>query len=147
MSFENFVEDRVTRAREEMRTSSSCALLPPPAAVPGRFDAWSVMLDVYRHGGVDHWTLSIKLMTPSSTIRDWRIHGQIVAAVVSASGYPQSAPLIDPIIPVEEAHPTATLWWTWHGDGSAITPMSASVFKEVISAMTPRDPQWKGTGA
>lgn len=143
MSIDSFVEDLVTRARGVGRTSPSCAL-PSPGAVPGCFGAWSVMLDVFRHGDVEHWAMSIKLMTPSSKMGDWELSGEIVAAIIDATGYPRSALHVEPIIPIREVHPTAALWWTWHGDGSAIDGNVARAFKEAISATTPRDPQWKG---
>ena len=145
MNLDSFVEDLVTRARGAARTLPSCTMSHQVEAVPGRFDAWSVMLDVFRHGDVEHWAMSIKLMTPSSTRENWTISGEIVAAVIDATGYPRSAPYVAPIMPIREAHPTALLWWMWHSDGSAIDENAASVFKKVISAMTPRDPRWKGT--
>lgn len=145
MNIDSFVADLITRARETARTSPSCTMAHPVEAVPGRFDAWSVMLDTFRHDDIEHWVMSIRLTTPSSTMQEWRLLGEITETVISTTGYPKDAPRVDPIIPIQEAHPTATLWWAWHGDGSMIDESAASVFREVVSVMTPRDPQWKGT--
>ena len=144
MNVSDFSEDIATRARAKTRTSPSCTMSHPVEAVPGRFDAWSVMLDTFRHDDIEHWVMSIKLATPSSTVQEWRLLGEITEAVIFTTGYPKDAPRVEPVIPIQEAHPTATLWWMWHSDGSAIDENAASLFKEVISAMTPRDPRWEG---
>jgi hypothetical protein len=125
-------------------SSSSCippVIVPTPTPVCGEFANWSVGLDCYRHDETEHWTLTCKLIPGRSEDRDWNQLERLAWAIIDAAGYPQDAPGVEPVIPIEEAHPKATLFWIWHSDGTDIHPIVADVMRGVASSLTPRDPQ------
>ncbi|KKL05138.1 hypothetical protein LCGC14_2609030, partial [marine sediment metagenome] len=97
--------------------------------VSGTLDPWSMKIDLLIHDRIGHWTLFALLDASSSTERDWRLLGQITAAVIEATGYPQEAPRVEPLIPIAEVHPLTPLVWVWHSDGSAIDSVVADSLK------------------
>jgi len=134
-----FVTSLVARARDRATDTESCSAWPSNP-VDDRFDCWSAVLDIYRHNGIEHWTLSCRLMAKSSTEKDWGLLGRMVARFVDASGYPKDE-YVEPVVPMEEAHPEAIHYWIWHSDGSDVDRLVMDTMHSVISSRTPRDPQ------
>lgn len=136
MNVSGFVEDMVTRATAHARKATKCsfgdAAGPIPGAVSGTLDPWSIKIDLLIHDRIGHWTLFALLDASSSTERDWRLLGQITAAVIAATGYPQEVPRVEPLIPIAEVHPLTPLVWLWHSDGSAIDSVVVDSLKGVM---------------
>jgi hypothetical protein len=134
-----FVEQLVREARAQRGSSPSC--IPSgqaPKIATAQHDGWSFVLDVYDHPGsngetVEHFRLSAKLFPPGrgSTEQDWGALGALVAAVQNATGGGGA----EPVLPLEEIHPNATILWTWHADGSAVDPVLLTEMARVLRAM------------
>jgi len=130
LTSEELALNLVQRAREMSSASHECAMAPlaEASAIFVLKDGWSLGLDVTAHPSArssilcEHFWLSAQLHPTgrSSTPSDWQNLGALVQAIVAATGYPAEAPAVEPVVPIEDAHPNNTHHWLWHSDGSPI---------------------------
>ena len=120
----------------------SCSRPEVPEIARVTVEGWSLCLDMHEHDGVGHFGFSAKLFPPGrgSTMRDWRVLGQLLAEVTRATGLSSDLPMPDPIVPIEEAHPNATIHWVWHDDGSPVEANYMVALRMLLDALTPKDP-------
>ena len=148
MTPHEFARELVKFALNTKDVAASCA---PPSATPKValqvHDGWSFGLDVYEHpmSGliklsvetfIFHYRLSAKLypLGRGSTEKDWDVLGAVVGNIVMATGNKNP---VEPLVPIDEVHPNASMHWMWHSDGSAVDQRvydgTASVIKRIQS--------------
>lgn len=143
-----FASKLVLTAQNSKDKSLSCA---PPSAVPKvalwLFEGWSFGLDVYEHPEnrliklsediiVQHYRLSARLHPRgrSSTAADWQTLGSTVREILTATGHPGS-PVVEPVLPIESVHPSSTIHWMWHSNGSRVDERVLEATAKVVQLL------------
>lgn len=92
-----------------------------------RIGPWSVAISVDEFGTGPLRVFSAQIKTPGSTPDDWRLLGEIVAAV--------GAPIEALRTPFDTTPPEATHYWIWHEDGRPVEEEAGAHFDRLIGAM------------
>ena len=133
------LERLVKAARKKSRDAPGCAA-PGGLEMLGRVKAgaWSLMLGIHRHDGIEHWHFSAMLFPQgrSSVEKDWENLGYLSAGIVDLSGYPIDGPHVDPLTPFETTPPNAVHHWAWHADASPLDEKVLRLLKEVLGSRT-----------
>ena len=131
------LERLVKAARKKSLDAPGCAA-PGGLEMLGRVEAgaWSLMLGIHLHDGIEHWHFSAMLFPKgrSSTERDWENLGYLSAGIVGLSGYPTDGPKVDPLTPFETTPPNAVHHWAWHADASPLDEKVLRLLKEVLGS-------------
>jgi len=142
----DFAREFVFAARKVGDTSDSCCpSLRMPKVASDQFAGWTFSLDVYVHPppsgdtSIHHYRLSAKLFPPGrgSIATDWQTLGEVVQAIAHATGHPDDK-FLEPLVPIADAHPNATIHWMWHSDGSDVDEIVREATVQAVWAMTPR---------
>jgi len=142
-SLREHVELLVAEARKKTFVAKACGVYyEAPVPAGAIVEGWSLCLDTYTHDSVEHFGFSAKLHPPGrgSTTEDWNTLGAIVAEVSLATGYSSELPMPEPLVPIDQIHPNATIHWTWHGDSSSVDAAYLAAIRTLLEALTPRDP-------
>jgi hypothetical protein len=133
------LEQLIKDARKKSKDASGCADMGGLEML-GRVmaGAWSLMLGIHRHDGIEHWHFSAMLFPKgrSSTEQDWEDLGYLIAGVVGRSGYPTNGPDVHPLTPFETTNPNSVHHWAWHTDGTPLDPAALQALKEMMSAIS-----------
>lgn len=97
------------------------------------FSGWSFLLSIDLHDGLQccHFSAQLQPVGRSSTDEDWDVLGRFMSRIVSLTGYKGTEPP-EALTPVETTHPSRVLHWTWHSDGSQVSPAALEMLKATL---------------